>query len=1190
MISLGLRVDELRPGSPSSWTAEPQTLSFADELEQEKQAALTELDAAIAAARAAQQQADSLRMPFAGRPPASDPTAWTLYTEQQAIANQESAKAEQAIASRLRMTYGADKGNLAAAEARAHEIAYRYRDDPQAQRAVTAALETVKAESREQRATGEALHAVNRAGGRLDGLLGERADGKAVPDQALQAASDDLDARRRELLMAVEAELGHAYDAAGSTVNEPDPPGQVAQQIAGRYKEPEATVAVEAARILREIERTPADGQIQRLGELKPKSLDPTVRALVREDPRIARIEDAFITGIVAQVDGIHEREGTRKALETLRALIEPRSNPAFTPEMKARAVNRLLPTIGHLLREASGVEEMIGVDGRGTGLYPTVDVRVDLAENLSAVVDAVAAGSDPIGGRYDSDEIRAAVQGVGREIARNPNAEIVRFGFERAVGSGYVTLALEVARQNRGLTQQDLPEDRRFDAADRDRFQELLMGSIELGFGRLKENARSEVEALSKAMAPFLVPTDRYGARMTDAQLRGGMEALHRANPDIVEAMRKERGAVDDLGYKLVRSSEAVQFYRDELGDLGGYAGIDGARIDLMNTSETASAIFLSDAATLRIGAQTARKKLGDDWQLAGAPLPQRYGIGAQLAGDFTEFLAETYVVRGVRGGENMPAVEATRVAHLPMLGGAAIWGVGGGFQAALTVYLYENVKFDRSQQWREPILLGLVGGFAAFHLAEAGMAMARLRPHMFDQVPGLRDALHAKAPWIYVEPGSRRDQMTRSVVEATKPLIGALAGLMAIAVVWDASGVAYTAGKDSVKTATFGTNLTMDTVLLRLQVRELAKKILESPTLREGVYRSVLGTLATSKGLDLIEAALRRVPILGSNPIGWLVNIGYLTTTMVNWAVDQNRSIGKLEGLEKTFLMGAGIMEPQAEILKKHGWWTGGAEAAGFAFAYDALGGDPETFVDYVNIIPPDKLDATMTAVGAFSSENGRIVPDTQPGTALLRLPADPSRVNVELYSRIRYSAERRRWEDPDTGMVLQDGDSCWRYDGGLGVPPVKISDGMYERDVYSFVPEFGLVETSSPHVVPGVRPGSVDGLRNWLNAHGVPAPRHMDVLPPKPEPVEPPEPAPPVEGLNVHVVRRGDSVYGIAGNNPNIVEALYRLNPWLNPLLEGNVRPVPPRGLPGRDPDALMAGDLLVLPDGYSAGTGG
>lgn len=1144
------------------------------------------IDAAVTKAQASQKLADDLHKPFVGKPPESNPTDWNLYTSQRAIANQDTAKAEQTIAADLRRVYGGDARNLGATEAAAHEIAYRYRADPKIQQAVTRALEEVKTETPTQRTTNEKLHEVNQAGDKLDALLADKADKKPVSDADLKAASDDLDAKRKALLTAAGTELDETYKGLPSAVviKDLDPMGVAQRQVYGRYEgDPELKNAVDAARIIREVGE--AQNGMQKLAELTPKSLDPTVRGMVMSSPQVQKVIDNYVAAAKSQVDETYQKEGTLPAAAKLRDVTDPTKNAAVTPEISARIINDLLPgTITNIVKDVGPGGNVRWANGVRMGTVQTDVNRV--AIDLSATVDFAAAGSDPINSRWDSDTIRAAVQGVGRLIATNPNSMLQILGFQEAVANGYATLALETIGQVNTLKRGDLPPGKDFDLFEKDRASivDRMLVAVQHGLGQFQETTKTELEGVSKNLAPFLVPTDRYGAAMTEEQLRAGMEALRKNNPKIVETIGQDRKKVDDLGYRLIRTAEAVQFYRNELGGLDGYKKVDGARVNLMNQQETASALFLSDTATRRIAAQSARKMLGDQWNAAGAPLPQKYGIGAQLLGDFTEFLAETYVVKGVAGGENVPGVQASRVAHLPALAGPAIWAAGGGLQTALTVYLYDNVKFDQGQQWRKPILLGLVGGFAAFHLAEAGMAMARLRPHMFDQLPRLRDMLQEKAPWVYVEPGSKRDMMTRAVVEATKPLVGTLAGLMAVAFVWDASGVWYNAGKDNTKAWTHGANLASDTILLRLQIRELAKKILESPTLRNDVYKSILGKLATSKGLDLIELALKRLPILGSNPIGWLVNIGYLTTTIVNWAVDQNRSQDKLEGLEKTFLTGAGILEPQAEVLKKHGWWTGSSEATGFAYSYHAMGGDPDKFIDYVNGIPPDKLGDTMKAAAGLSPENGNggNVPDTQPGAALLRLPPDPSRVNVQLYSNIKYNAERKRWEDPDTGMVLQDGDQRWRYDRDLGAPPVTVDYGSGKRAIYEYDPRTHVTEprvTSMP-----VRPLSIEGLKNWLNAHGVPSPQHMDVVPSKPKPAEPVKPEPPLEKLNVYDVKPGDNIYKIAGNDPGVVAEIYRRNPWLNerlerwPWLQGGAR--------GRNPNELVPGDRLTLPDGFVA----
>ncbi|UTV41892.1 LysM peptidoglycan-binding domain-containing protein (plasmid) [Ensifer adhaerens] len=221
-------------------------------------------------------------------------------------------------------------------------------------------------------------------------------------------------------------------------------------------------------------------------------------------------------------------------------------------------------------------------------------------------------------------------------------------------------------------------------------------------------------------------------------------------------------------------------------------------------------------------------------------------------------------------------------------------------------------------------------------------------------------------------------------------------------------------------------------------------------------------------------------------------------------------------------------------------------------------------------------------MTAAAGLSPENGGRVPDTQPGAALLRLPPDPSRVNVQLYSKIKYNELKGRWEGPDTGMVQRDGDHRWRYDSALGVSPVTVEYGSGKQAIYEYDPKTHVTEprvTSMP-----IRPLSIEGLKNWLNAHGVPDPHYMDSVPVKPmDKAEPPKKVPPpLDDINVYEVKRGDSIYKIAGNDHLIVSEIYRLNPWLDDRLEqwsqlgGGTR--------GRNPNELVEGDKITMPQGY------
>jgi hypothetical protein len=156
-----------------------------------------------------------------------------------------------------------------------------------------------------------------------------------------------------------------------------------------------------------------------------------------------------------------------------------------------------------------------------------------------------------------------------------------------------------------------------------------------------------------------------------------------------------------------------------------------------------------------------------------------------------------------------------------------------------------------------RKTLLIGLVGGFAGFHLMQAGMSAARIQPHTFGNGPegkfraGIDTmvknlgakffgaAESGENSWgLYVKEGTARDRWTRLAVEATQPLVKQLVGLMTIATAWDASGVFQnlngtlpfpnpdgTVATDTqqFKLGTQSVNLGSDLMLLRLQVREM-------------------------------------------------------------------------------------------------------------------------------------------------------------------------------------------------------------------------------------------------------------------------------------------------------------------------------------------------------------------------------
>ena len=66
------------------------------------------------------------------------------------------------------------------------------------------------------------------------------------------------------------------------------------------------------------------------------------------------------------------------------------------------------------------------------------------------------------------------------------------------------------------------------------------------------------------------------------------------------------------------------------------------------------------------------------------------------------------------------------------------------------------------------------------------------------------------------------------------------------------------------------------------------------------------------------------------------------------------------------------------------------------------------------------------------------------------------------------------------------------------------------------------------------------------------------------------------------NTYTVKKNDSVWAIAGNDPKVVQWIYDHNPWLNERMEQDHSPINARG--GQNPNYIEEGDVLILPEGY------
>ena len=1145
-----------------------------------------------------EQLATQLRTPFAqGKNPQDDPVAWEIYTARSAAAGSDRVRAQAAIAAELRAVYQGDPKNQAATEEAAGAIAARMKPAGGDQQALLAsitqsALKTVLDETPEQRHTNTRLYEVHRAGDKLDGLMADRQAGRAVADQDIVAARNAFAAAREHLMRAV----GHELDGEipQITVNQAankDARAVAAERIARRHpSDSELHVALNAQVILRIA--TAAQGpeqQMKLLGELTPRSLDPTIRAFVFSDARGAAIVDRYVDWAAGQVtdaysqaaktyEGLHQKDyflklarGTPPALaatEKLLALTDPHTRPYVKPEIAASIFKSLRTSadhhpstmeriIGDLTRKGEWHSVLLGKDNPMGARHAPHPTYHQVVRNISVAMDHMGRAQDAGSGKYDSPLIEQEVSYLGRQFAEHigqlvpkpsvpgqpgpsPLASWFDPGFKQAATEGSVILALETAKQlsvpGAKFAKPLYPDWNPRTQAN------VTLQFVQQGIQSLELNTKELFTRTNRNMAPLSAPIARFGVNMTEAQIRQGVDRIL-SDPvkgkKLYETLLTDRKELDLRGGQLIRLGETVGFYQQSLEGLTQFANVQKARNELLDSQESTSAVMLSNTATLAIGTRTARKMIDADLT-RGLLEPQRYNWISQ-AMDFSEFVAETYILQkpnpqhpdyswrttvpaddpskygtwGQTTSRRIPrwgmppdvvgeqrlyspadikgtatAYEATRLGRTP-LGGLAVWGIGGGFQVALTDYLYEEVGLDASEQWRKPLLVGLVGGFAAFHLVEAGAAAIRVGPHTWRnlQDSGALQSLESKAPLLYRKADwllNRDQEWMRFSISGTKPLIGTLASLMAVATVWDVSGVVYRAqdssdpsqgawGSKWWKVGTHGVNALSDTVLLRLQVTEFAKRagwtklLAADAAIMRYSGLNALGSQAAKASAGTATARTAAARWLGrvlllDNPLGVWVNLGYLGTTGVNWLVDQKRYVADLEHFDNAFLQGAGVGKMQAELLKDHAFFSGDGRGDGFALGYHAVGGDPASFVEYLNKqTDRNKLEGAILAAGELPQhlQDPSEWPELPSADDYyLSLPVKMNQQIAASDQRFTFNEQRQRFEDRLTQMYFDAG--RWIYFGPAGTQP-------QENQLVSYDPATHTAVKS-------------DGKRNW------------------------------------------------------------------------------------------------------------
>jgi len=790
-------------------------------------------------------------------------------------------------------------------------------------------------------------------------------------------------------------------------------------------------------------------------------------------------------------------------ATQRLRELTDSIARPYVKPQMVAQIFNQLRndqtadtkDTLARVMQDLSLDTEwgtLLLRKDSPDGPDPRIENKTyaQTIVNLSLAADNMGRAQDLQSGRYGSPEIQTEIEYLGRTFAQDsvmlrapqhpmaqgvpPHQSRYDVAFRTAAGQGSVVLGLETARQ---LTLPGMQFDKVVYAGWTPTAQaNVTLQSVTDGIADYQKNTEVFFDRMNEHMAPISSPLARFGMSMTPEQQQAAVdEILNKTTkgPEVRANMMADRRELDLRGHQLLRLGETVGFYEKSIGNLESFSGVKEARKNLFTSDVTTPMTLLSNTATFAAGAKIALGMIDPD-HARGHVQPQKYSWIAQGA-DMAEYLAETYLLKlnahdfrfrmpadlattlepkfklGAPGNMASSPYDASRLGRVPLLG-LGVWGIGGGYQVALTSYLYDEVGFDPQEQWRKPVLLGLVGGFAAFHLFEAGAIGARAAVPTWQAMKnaGMVQWLDSAVPPLYQSLDHKLAQNTTWATfnfSATKNLTAALAGLMGIAAVWDLSGVVYRGidvyegkgdpshgalGSPWWKVATHGANAASDLLLLRLQVREYASRVYPEIVATKGA-QSLAARRAAWWATSATLNAIDRVPFV-LNPIGMTVNVAYLAMTGLNFYIDQSRYIADLETYDNAFLRGAGVHAMQADVLKQHAWWTGDGQGDGFALGYIGVGGDPAKFVDYLNQqTDRDKLEA---AILAGSKLPGSVQPSglnkDDPRAAYLAIPDEnPTDFNAamrEKFTNIYLNPDNGRYQARGTDLYFDQDSGVW------------------------------------------------------------------------------------------------------------------------------------------------------------------
>jgi hypothetical protein len=580
------------------------------------------------------------------------------------------------------------------------------------------------------------------------------------------------------------------------------------------------------------------------------------------------------------------------------------------------------------------------------------------------------------------------------------------------------------------------------------------------------------------------------------------------------------------------------------------------------------------------------------------------------QWTGDFTENIVENNNLKRMYGDGHSRLGN-----HGPMA--AMSWGAVGATQLWFTDYLYQNVKFDGSEAWRKPVLLGLVGGFAAIKVAQAGAVLTHKGVQALP--PSMQRILNDTRGLPSVSALERGSEFTRT---AEWKSIGFFGLLHADAAVWDASRMNaeinnFKDGKpvDQRNFWTATVNLSNDVAISSVEFKA-AWNLLKDPLVTTDEAKRIVaqgGAAITRdgpvKGAQLaIEGAInkyalgrfglkavmapfnvyefigkqmaKKLPFMEAGPAGWLANIAWTATDLINWIGNEQKVHKQLEAVDRDFLTAANMSADAADTLSDRDllkanfnrWLSGESLAEGLLDAYGAAGGDPDNFVNWVNDLQKSGQLERVRQASEYDTDK-RAPANNE---AFLALPEDPTKVDLA-YSHVAYNDGRKRFEDPMTQTYYRGG--RWVYDKDIQAAPgaTRANDPNQGHYFVDYDPKSREIHCLADiDIRLSARGGQ--GLKNWLQAHGIappPLPKPADT---SPAPVDTSK----TDRHNTHTVEKNESVWSIAGNDTKIVQWIYDHNLWLNDRMESDKRPV--NALGGQNPNYIEVGDVLVLPDGY------